>query len=95
MEWGQRGALELDNVLEFIKDGENNVKERDNQGSSVANPAVSSTALVLSPIGATQQLPQEAPDDEPASKKPRRDMTVEEYEAMLDAEYLQGDLPDF
>ena len=47
------------------------------------------------PIGATQQLPQGSPDDEPVSKKPKRDMTVEEYEAMLDAEYLQGDLPDF
>lgn len=95
MEWGQRGALELDKVLEFIKDGENNVKEGDNQGSSVAKPTPSSSAPVLTPIGATQQLPQGSPDDEPVSKKPKRDMTVEEYEAMLDAEYLQGDLPDF
>lgn len=95
VEWGQRGALELDKVLEFIKDGENNVKEGDNQGSSVAKPTASSSAPVLMPIGATQQLPQGSPDDEPVSKKPKRDMTVEEYEAMLDAEYLQGDLPDF
>ncbi|OWZ77809.1 hypothetical protein C365_03564 [Cryptococcus neoformans Bt85] len=95
VEWGQRGALELDKVLEFIKDGENNVKEGDNQGSSVAKPTASSSAPVLTPIGATQQLPQGSPDDEPVSKKPKRDMTVEEYEAMLDAEYLQGDLPDF
>ncbi|UOH82332.1 hypothetical protein LQV05_005030 [Cryptococcus neoformans] len=95
VEWGQRGALELDKVLEFIKDGENNVKQGDNQGSSVAEPTASSSAPVLTPIGATQQLPQGASDDEPVSKKPKRDMTVEEYEAMLDAEYLQGDLPDF
>ncbi|KGB78053.2 hypothetical protein CNBG_4140 [Cryptococcus deuterogattii R265] len=94
VEWGQRGELELDKVLEFIK-GENSVKEGDNQGHSVMKPAASFSAPTLSPIGTTQPLPPEAPDDERANKKPKPDMTVEEYEAMLDAEYLQGDLPEF
>lgn len=93
VEWGQRGELELDKVLEFIKD-ENNVKEGDNQEHSVMKPA-SVSAPTSPPIGTTRQLQQGAPDDERANKKPKPNMTVEEYEAMLDAEYLQGDLPEF
>lgn len=94
VEWGQRGELELNKVLEFIKD-ENNVKEGDNQEHSVMKPAASVSAPTSPPIGTTRQLQQEAPDDERANKKPKPNMTVEEYEAMLDAEYLQGDLPEF
>ncbi|WVO23265.1 uncharacterized protein IAS62_004614 [Cryptococcus decagattii] len=94
VEWGQRGELELDKVLEFIKD-ESNVKERDNQEQSVMKPTASDSAPTSPPIGTTRQLQQEAPDDERANKKPKPNMTVEEYEAMLDAEYLQGDLPEF
>lgn len=95
VEWGQKGELELDKVLEFIKD-ENSAKEGDNQGHSVMKPAAASVSAPTSPpIGTIRQLQQEAPDDERVNKQPKPNMAVEEYEEMLDAEYLQGDLPEF
>ncbi|OCF77786.1 hypothetical protein I204_01787 [Kwoniella mangroviensis CBS 8886] len=104
VEWGQRGTLELAKVLDQVKspvDG-NGVEDVEAYPvkSDPPDEAVKTDAEgTVGPVdldrvkGEVPSSPIPSPkeeDDEDMYKLPKKDMTVEEYEAMLDAEEGPG-----
>ncbi|WWD20101.1 hypothetical protein CI109_104575 [Kwoniella shandongensis] len=93
VEWGQRGILELARVLETVK-GPIVTDDEKPRIPNTSSPQVPSS----DPIDGTLEIkdePEREEDEEPRRKKVKVEMTVEEYEALLDAEdgaggFLEG-----
>ncbi|WRT69464.1 uncharacterized protein IL334_006450 [Kwoniella shivajii] len=93
VEWGQKGTLELARVLEQVKSPVDIPKfDENDENDDVENYPVKSdpSDIPSSPGGLKSELasspPFEQVEGEQPNKKVKRELTVEEYEALLDAD---------
>ncbi len=101
MEWGQRGGVAVADILDQIRtkaDGAEAGEERpeveqkhegEQKPEGEAEDAGEVPPATKSPASSDSSLspaPSEAPADEPPAKR-QKEMTLEEYEAMLDDDF--------
>ncbi|WWC73474.1 uncharacterized protein I206_107444 [Kwoniella pini CBS 10737] len=97
VEWGQRGTLELAKILDTIKSPIDVPEEEDVEDYPVKSDSIDSSPIrkpkeesPLSPLPSSKILLSDTSQD----KKPKQELTVEQYEALLDSDgpggFLEG-----